>query len=325
MQQGRRLVKHSSALYLLLMLTLFTSGGASCGFLSRNSDPLAPVVFVGPPTLDDIISATNTNSAAVRQLYSDSVTLSATGVPVSLRANLAMERPRRFRLRAKLVGPELDVGSNDELFWTWAKSDPDRAIYFARHEQFAEGAARRGLPIGVDWLIDAMGLVQLDPAGIHEGPTPRQDGTISIRSQIMRDNRPYSRVLVLDAKHGWILEQQVLDSDGRMLALARCSAHRFYQEVGASLPHHVQIEIPTARLGFQLDVSRYTVNQLNADASQLWTLPYFGEGYRPVDLGAQDLQFSQPAVTTSQHHGWVQNVDDRRSAYRPSYRGVNLR
>lgn len=318
-------MKRLSALYLLLMLTLFTSGGASCRFLSRDNDPLAPVIFVGPPTLDDVISATNTNSAAVRQLQSDSVTLSATGVPVSLRANLAMERPRRFRLRAKLVGPELDVGSNDELFWTWAKSDPERAIYFARHDQFAESASRRGLPLGVDWLIEAMGLVHLDPAGIHEGPTPRQDGSTVIRSQIVRDNRPYTRMLVVDAKYGWILEQQVLDAEGRTLALSRCSEHRFYQEAGASLPHRVQIEIPAARLSFQLDVNRYTVNQLNADASQLWTLPYFGDGYRLVDLGALDMQASRRATGAMQHHGWVQTVDDRRSAYRPRYRGVDLR
>ena len=37
------------------------------------------------------------------------------------------------------------------------------------------------MPVGPDWLIEAIGFVQLDPGGQHEGPIARSDQNIEIR------------------------------------------------------------------------------------------------------------------------------------------------
>ena len=88
------------------------------------------------------------------------------------RANIALERPRRFRLRADtmITGPEVDLGSNDELFWFWVRRSPEPAVYFCRHDQFSSSVARQVLPVEPEWLIDALGVATLDPAGDHSGP-----------------------------------------------------------------------------------------------------------------------------------------------------------
>lgn len=314
-------MKHSSLSYFLLLATLFTSSGASCRYLTRHRDPLAPVMFVGPPTLDDMIYAVNTNSAVVRQLYTDRATLSTPGAP-KLRATLAVERPRRVRLRAKMIVQELDVGSNDELFWLWTKSDPERAIYYAYHEQFAANPASQRLPVGPDWLIEALGLVQLDPAGQHEGPTSRPDQRVEIRSRLERNGVPYTRVLVVD-NHGWIVEQQLWDISGRALATARCSDYHFYEEAGVSLPHRVHIELPAAQLSFQLEVDRYLINQLQGDPAQRWTPPA-SEGYRQVNIA--DLGPEIPNVSPyGQPDPRARPFNEPRAAFRPSYRGLTPR
>ena len=283
---------------------------------------MAPVVFVGPPTLNDVIYAVNTNSAAIRQLSTESATLTTTGAP-SLRATLALERPRNFRLRAKLISQELDVGSNPELFWIWTKSDPDRAIYYAQHDTFGSTAANQGLPIGPDWLIEAIGLVQLEPSGQHEGPVARPDQNFEILSHLERNGAPYTRVMIVDKQRGWVLEQHLRDMTGRSLATARCSEHRFYQAAGASLPHRIQIELPTAQLAFQVEVGEYLVNQLQSDPAELWKLPHY-EGYRLVNLadvprqvapGSADYPEPARAGATQQPH----------TAYRPRYRGLSSR
>lgn len=101
---------------LLLVVALSSSTG--CHLMPNVKmpwAPQAPVVFTAPPTADDIVRAVNSNSAPVRQLATDSASVSAAGFP-PLRADLAFERPRNFRMRASLLGPELDVGSNDDLF-----------------------------------------------------------------------------------------------------------------------------------------------------------------------------------------------------------------
>lgn len=300
------------------MLTMFTSSGASCRYFTRPDDSSTPIVFVGPPTLSDVIYTLNTNTAAVRQLYTDNATLTASGAP-PLRATVALEKPRNFRLRARLIQQELDIGSNAELFWIWAKSDPDHAMYYAYHEQFNATTANRGIPIGPDWLIEAVGLVHLDPQAPHEGPTQRPDGNVEIRSQLVQNGAAYSRLLVVDSKRGFVLEQYLWDTAGRPMATARCSNHSFYQESGVSLPHRIQVELPMAQLSFQIDIGRFSVNQLQSDPTELWTMRSY-EGYRLVNIADEPMGPQVNAATDSGQR--VVRPQDPRTSYQPRYRGV---
>jgi hypothetical protein len=309
------------ARYLWLALVLMSSGGASCRFWSRPTDPLTPIAFQGPPTLPDVIYAVNANSDKVQQLATESATLSTAGAP-SLRASLSLERPLRLRLRGRLIGQELDLGSNEELFWFWAKADPEHALYYAYHEQFRQDATNTVLPVGPDWLIEAIGLVNLDPSGFHEGPSERPDGGYEIRSRLERRGVQFTRVLIIDGKYGWIREQQVLDPSGRLLAVARNSNHRTYPAVGVHLPHRVQIELPPAQLAFQLEVGNYLVNQLAGEANQLFSVPHY-EGYRLVNLAAPveaNAPVAAPASPPGSVYAPAAGVYPH-TAYRLKYRG----
>lgn len=312
-------LKHLSGWYLWLLVTLVSSSGASCRHLGRPTGPLTPVAFAGPPTLEEIIYTVNSNSAKIQQISTESATLSASGAPAALRATMSIERPLKIRLRGRLIGQELDLGSNDELFWFWVKSDPENALYYSYHEQFVQSAANRVLPVGPDWLIEAIGLVNLDPAGVHEGPTQRADGNWEIYSRIDRGGTGFNRTLVVNGKYGWIAEQRVTDLAGRPLAVSRCSNYRFYPEAGASLPHRVQIELPSAQMSFQLEVGKYAINQLSAEAGQLFALPHF-DGYRLVNLadqGVPETPQEQPASSVY----LPQSPDETHTAYRLKYRG----
>ena len=45
-------------------------------------------------------------------------------------------------------------------------------------------AARDLLPVPPDWLIEALGVIQLDPTGQHDGPFQNRPGQLEIRSQV---------------------------------------------------------------------------------------------------------------------------------------------
>ena len=72
-----------------------------------------------------------------------------------LTANIAAERPGRFRLTAgtAITGQEIDLGSNDELFWMWVRRNQPPAVYFCRHDQFANSAIRQMMPVEPAWLL----------------------------------------------------------------------------------------------------------------------------------------------------------------------------
>lgn len=306
--------------WLLGLAPLILSSGATCNRYGSQLYPAAPPAFVRPPTLEEVIYAVNSNTGRVQSLQADSGSLSCQGYP-SLRASVALERPRRLRLRGTFLGPELDVGSNDDVFWLWAKSNPEPVIYYARHDQFRGSAAQHLLSVEPEWLIEAFGLVSIDAGNVIRGPVTRPDGRIELWTRA-GSAAEYVRSAVVHETFGWLVEQTIRDSAGQVLASARTSGHRFYPAVGASLPHHIEIDFPPARMSFVLDVPQFAVNQLPPDAVQLWTLPEI-EGYRPVNLaqspppGTDSAWFgSKPALARG-----YEGVPA--TSYRPRYRGYS--
>jgi hypothetical protein len=314
---GRRLL-----LQLIVLATLLPTSGATCSRFRRADDALAPAAFLTPPTLDEIIYAVNANSGRVRALQTDSASLSSQGYP-SLRASIAVEPPRRFRLRASFLGPELDVGSNDDQFWFWAKSSPEPGVYFARYDQLQSSSVQQLVPVEPAWLIEAFGLVHLEPGGQHEGPVARGDGMLEVRSRVGAMGQ-FVRTILIDNKYGWVVQQQVTDTAGRIVAAAKAGNHRFYPEAGASLPHHVEVHIPRAQLTFAIDVSQYSVNQLAGDPAQLWGLPQM-EGYNLLNLAESPLADSAPWAPSPPTPLSPDASLPAQVGFQPQYRGYSAR
>lgn len=284
-------VKRHAASYLCLTTLLLSAGGASCPTLRQPLTSPAPTLFAGPPALSEVIAAVNITSGQIRQLQTDSATLSMPGMP-SLRASLAAAPPKNFRLRASFigVGEVLDLGSNEQGFWAMIDapqliSDVPRAVYFARHDQYLHSEARRMLPIQPQWLVEALGLVYLDPAGRHEGPYQRGPGELEIRTRIPTPEGELTKLIVLHDRFGWIQQQHWYDARGQLLASVFASQHRYDAAVGISLPHLIEIRLPPPAQSLQIQVQNYTVNQLYSDPAQLWTMPAFS-GYPLIDLAA---------------------------------------
>jgi len=309
-------------LSLIAMAVLLPSSGATCNRMRRGGDVLAPAAFAAPPTLAEIIYAVNAHTSRVQSLQTDSASLSTPGFP-SLRATIAMERPRRFRLRANFLGlgPELDVGSNDEVVWFWAKSSPEPAIYYARHEQLAAASLQPVVPVEPAWLMDAFGLVQMEPGGQHEGPLTRPDGSVEIRSRLGPAGQ-YVRTLVIDSKYGWIREQQIADTTGQLIVAAKADAHRYDPVADVSLPHRVEIQVPRAGLSFVVDVSQYSINQLAGDPAQLWSLPQM-EGYNLTNLAESRFSAYQVPGNPAQSLPAQAPSDTPYVGFRPRYRGYS--
>lgn len=288
-----RLLTTQHLAYGALLLVALTSAGCRAWPLRRNA-PLepSPVVFQAAPTLEEMVRVINQNSEPIRQLQADTASVSVPGLP-SLRANLMVERPRNLRLRAQLLGPELDVGSNSELFWFWAKQNPRPAIYFARHDQFAQSQLRQQLPIDPVWMMEALGIVTLDDTMRLEGPLPAGPDRLEIRAFMPSPEGEIAKVYYVHAKYGWIVEQHLYGPQRQLLAIARSSRHQYFPLEKVSVPLQVQLIVPTAELNMTLQVSKYTLNNSQGDPNQLWTLPQMN-GYQLVDLGTNPDHATEP-------------------------------
>jgi hypothetical protein len=236
------------------------------------------------PTLDQIVSAVHDNTQRVRSYMAPQATLSVPGVP-RLAAQIACEPPRRFRLRAQtaVTGNELDIGSNDELFWLWIRRHEPKVTLYCRHDRYPEASSRRLLPVRAEWMPELLGLVEFRPEDRHEGPFAMPDGRIEIRSRIASPDGELVRSTLLDGTTGLVVEQHLFSPQGERLASVKTSQHRVDPGSSAALPRQVEVSWPAAGVEFRLDIAAITTNGGSPDPGQLWQLPAY-EGYQPVDL-----------------------------------------
>jgi hypothetical protein len=280
---------------LLAITVLLSASGATCQRQMMMNPfatpgPAAPQILVEGATRDQIVAAVNQNSSRIQSLTATGVTITIPdmlGLPL-LSGNMAAARPGRFRLTAgTIAGQELDIGSNDELFWMWVRRNQPPAVYYCRHAEFANSNIRQLMPIEPSWLLAAVGIVDIDPASVFDGPLPsaRGQGTVELRSWLPSASGRLQRVTVVDARRAWVIEQDIYDQSGTtLLASARADSHRYYEREQVSLPERVTIQLPTANLRMTINLGPMQINQLAADRGQLWALPTF-DGYQQINLG----------------------------------------
>ncbi|MFO7908154.1 MAG: hypothetical protein ACQESR_29710 [Planctomycetota bacterium] len=282
-------------LFCLLIAPLATGCRVLPFWLRQDDVQLPPEAFTDVPSMDEAIYAVNANTERVEQLRTENATLRCEGIAMpALRLNMAYERPRHFRLRAELsqfTGRELDLGSNDELFWFWIRRAQQPGIYYARHDEFAVSPARDLIPIEPHRLPETLGLVRFEQTEHHAGPTLR-DNLLEIRSRIPSPRGDMTRVILLDATYGWIVEQHYYDASGQLLFSARASEHRYYPDDAVTMPHRVEVQVlpgQPAQLAFEIEVGRFMFNRLSGERSELWSLPTI-EGVPAVDIADPDFQ-----------------------------------
>lgn len=293
-QPDRRLTISTAWMRLVVVLLVFCGSGASCvrpwGYPPTAYGPPAPTVLTPIPSLEAVIAAVNGNAVRVSSFISHNASISMLGMPGMpvLSGSIAMARPASFRLQAgtALLGPEVDLGSNDSTYWIWIRRSQPKAVYVGRHDLFAQSAARDVMPVEPDWFLDALGLAQFDPNAQHQGPIPRPDGKLEIRSTLPSPSGTVTKVTVVDATRAWVLEQHIYSQTGTLLASAVARSHRYYPAEQVSLPQVVEIHLPPAKLALSIDVGTVMINQLVGDPALLWGLPQLGDPVVSLDGAA---------------------------------------
>jgi hypothetical protein len=247
------------------------------------------VVLNETPSLQEVTSVVN-RTQNIHQLSTNSASVEVLSMPnlPRLRATLNLEGERKFRLRASLpivLGAGLDMGSNDEVFWFEVPEGISKTLYYARHDQYRQQLNRAILPVDPTWIMDALGLVQIDPSSVVAGPVKREDGKLEIRNTMAMPDGIYQRVCLIEPSAGYITQQYLYAPSGNLVAQSNASNHVYYEQQQCALPHRVELNLAPAvgpPLSMRIEVGAYAVNQLLSGDPQLFAMP--ASASQAVDL-----------------------------------------
>ena len=274
-------------------LLWMTTTGASCPHIVQQYTTPIPRAIPPTATLTQVIDVVNDNTARVQSLSATRASISTPGFP-SLNAHIALERPRSLRITGEKFGPQLDVGSNNELMWIWLAQSQPPALFYCRHDQYINSAARQILPVEPDWIIDAFGLMTFDRTAQLEGPAQVGNGRVEIRSRTNASGMETTRITVIDDR-GMIVEQHVYDTRGTLLASAILNKHALDPASGAKVPREINLKWPPAKLELTVEMTDVLINQLPAAREELFAKPSYS-GYNEIDLAQPGLQLAPAAA-----------------------------
>lgn len=310
-------------IYLVYLLLVFSCTGATCLPRKTISEFQPPILFQQQPDVQQIAAAVN-RSQNVQKLQSNVVSIRFPGNLGSLNANLNYEKEKRFRVQgsASLGLGSVDIGSNDEVFWMGIRQGASPTLFYAQHAQFEQQLNRQILPVSPLWLIEAMGIISIDPYQITNQPTLRPDGLLEVRTSTPSPVGNYTRTLMIDPKYGYVRHLFLNDPNGRLVARSSMSDQQYYSAIEYSLPHRVEVQlIPqgTDPMDMVLEIHQYNVNSLDPSMPNLFQFPDT-RGYKVEDL--TQINAGQTLPVQAQRVSPPDNPPDR-FGYR-GYQGPNL-
>lgn len=94
------------------------------------------------PKIIEIIKTINQNNNKINSAYTSNMPIKVrnSGFTIKLTGELAFKKDKQFRLQLahKLTGKEMDLGSNNNIFWFWSKRISPPALYFSKHENLSK-------------------------------------------------------------------------------------------------------------------------------------------------------------------------------------------
>ena len=258
----------------------------------QPTNPAVPVTRQPSSALIQLIKTLNARAQAIKQLNAP-VTVKIPGAP-KIKGSLQVEFPKRMRLKAGVLGVSemgVDAGSNEQQFWVWSKMSlpgSPAALYFANHDQYQNSQARSQIPLEPEQIINALGLVTLDPNGRHYGPFPEGKRHVRLYTIENVNGARQTRMLLINANTAAVEQTSVYDQNNQLVAYANALKFKSYNQHNISLPQKIEIHVVQpgqADFVMKVDLGSFSVNSLFGDPNQMWAMPE-ARNVKRVDLGA---------------------------------------
>lgn len=207
----------------LLYFMMF--GSAPEPTLTQQTRPIEHILEEPEVSLPDLVHEINQRNSQIQTFTCDDVAIKTweRGIKVRLKAELHYEKDLSFRMILDSVfGKELDLGSNDKMFWYWSRRDKHPGLYWSFHEDFYK--TRLKTPFNPMFMRDTLGLNEIPQEGAKVGET--EGKVIIVYEKYDSMMRPILYTIVINKTYKVVEGILVTDMGGNPLAVAEIKEHQ---------------------------------------------------------------------------------------------------
>jgi hypothetical protein len=254
-------------------LALTTPFVAGCNPLlpwrKDQQPPPPPAATDRKPDVPSLVHYLNENARLASSLKARVVIDAKQGMTaIGVDGYMACQKPRDFRLKAKLIGqPAVDIGSNKDEFWYWISKAKPPYVVHCSYAALATGKIRVPFPFQPDMVLIALGMQEYDATAKFDLKEFRNYLELS-QEVTSPQGEKVQRVVVFDRMQvkrpdqPQVIAYVLKDARGKMICQARVQAVQRDGATGATVPSKVSIEWPAQEMKMTMALSDVQVNSI---------------------------------------------------------------
>ena len=232
-------------------------------FQKKAAPDFRAQVTTPTPSAGELVAALNDNARKIQSVGCRYLDIDCKEPqPGGLRGWMYCQKPRSFRMTASLAGQtELDMGSNDSEFWYWIRRNEPPYLFHCSHEEFAKGQIRLQVPFQPEWIMEALGMAEYDPAKSYQ--VVANKNTIElIEPTLLPQGQTVNKITIFTRSQNslQVTGHVLKDSQNNEICTATILKPQQDPATGALLPKVVELHWKAEHLKMQLLMPNATVN-----------------------------------------------------------------
>ena len=270
--------------YLILLLAFLPAVSIGCGASRWRLQPQWPSFVHRSAKIpvdaskEEILAYVNQASEPIHSWRTTSGRVSVTGVPVPLKAMVAIEEPNHLRMTisGSLSGQsEVDLGSSDQSLWFWMRQMEPQAIMTVNHCDLEAVQSQLPVPVQPEWMMEVLGVKPIDGKDAELIRDPDNPYRVKLVSHHTNDmGMATRRMTTIDLRKGEIVYQELDDSQHRLIATAELSHYQDFPQTTARLPSQITFHWVQQDAKMQLSLNGVEINPPQLPR-EIWEAPAY--------------------------------------------------
>lgn len=171
----------------------------------ENKNYKNPVVFA-------LIDKINDKNNRIYNIYVKQmpIWLTINNITFKARGELAHQKDKLFRLHINTIitGKEMDLGSNNDIFWFWSKRMEPSYLYYSRHENISKTNLKT--PLNPMWMIESLNFNLIDK-GTIQAMIEKNEMYYIYQNRTSASGEPIILITILDPKSESVIGRLMLN------------------------------------------------------------------------------------------------------------------